>query len=217
MLEDLVSGLLFTRTRVREVEDIGPHFRRVAVESETAGALRYRAGDKVQVRVGGWKLRTFTPFTLAAAPELVQLLVFHHAPSPAGIWARSLAVGDLLELFGPRKSIVLEEIGGATLFGDETSIAAALSTTRSVLETDHESEVREVLARFGATGVTLVPRRHGDEHLRELGERLRAEAEPLVLTGRAQSIQSMRSHLGAERKRIAKTKAYWSVGRSGLD
>lgn len=217
MLEDLVNGLLLTRTRVIEVEDIGPHFRRVAIEAEKEGPLRFRAGDKVQVRVGEWKMRTFTPFTLAGTPQLTQLLVFHHAPSPAGSWARALAVGDSLELFGPRKSIALAEVADATLFGDETSIAAALSTARSVLETDHEAEVREVLARLGHHTVTLLSRQRGDEHLRELGDRLRGEAKPIVLTGKAQSIQSLRSHLGGERKRVAKTKAYWSVGRSGLD
>lgn len=216
-LEEWVNGVLLTRARVREVEDLGAHFRRVALQADGAHATRFRVGDKVQVRVGPWTMRTFTPFALAAAPAPMQLLVFHHAPSPAGRWARALQVGASVELFGPRKSLPLEELGAATLFGDETSVAAALAMRAAFLETDHELELRHVLERLGASAITPIARSPGDAHLRPLGERLLASSGPLVLTGKAQSIQALRSQLGPERRRVAKTKAYWAVGKSGLD
>lgn len=221
-LEDLVNGVLLTRGRVREIEDLGTHFRRLVVELDRAP--RIRAGDKVQFRVGAWTFRTLTPFALAADPGAMQLLVFHHTESPVGRWVRGLSAGDAVDFLGPRKSIPLAELGReVTLFGDETSVAAALALRGSgeghqaCLESDHPDETRDVLSKLGARAVTVLARSSGDDHLRELGEQLRASDRALVLTGKAQSIQALRSHLGSERRRIAKTKAYWSVGRAGLD
>lgn len=229
-LESLVNSLLLKRTRVRAVEALGEHFRLIDLVGDDPAALKFQPGDKVQVRVAPWTMRTFTPLVNvtsdpAAAPAgSLRLLVFHHAATPAGAWVRALSTGDEVEFFGPRRSIPLETLSGPhALFGDETSVgvAQALHTCaghhRSYLETDHPAELREVLERLQMHETTVVQRERADEHLGELAQQLRALAGALVFTGKAQSIQALRAHLGAEKRRIAKTKAYWSVGKVGLD
>lgn len=218
-LERMVTGLMVRRAHLLEIEDLGPHFRRLALDC----AVGFRPGDKVQVRVAPWTFRTFTPFSLPGSSAM-QLLVFHHAPSPASRWVRALSVGAELELLGPRRSIDFEDVAAeAVLFGDETSVAASVALLRvgaaheAFLESDHRDEVRAVLDALGVAGVTVLERRADDQHLRELGERLRAESRAMVLTGKAQSIQSLRGHLADARRHIAKSRAYWAPGRTGLD
>jgi hypothetical protein len=69
---------------------------------------------------------------------------------------------------------------------------------------------------------TLVPIAPNDQHLAEIyaavAKLARADAR-LALTGKAQSIQALRSRLKAQPALFGKqkTKAYWSVGKRGLD
>jgi NADPH-dependent ferric siderophore reductase len=221
-LADLINGLVTTAVRVQVVEDLGPRFRRIEVEGEGGQALPFKPGDKVQIRVADWAMRTYTPFSIDGGR--MQLLAFdHEGGTPASRWMRTLAVGDRVQLFGPRTSIVLADVGArAGLFGDETSIALALaqrSVARDamvILESSVADETAAVLARFSLEA-TVVPRVESDDHLRRVSELIVARDAPLVLTGRAKAIQTLRMLLGAEKRRIAKTKAYWALGKAGLD
>lgn len=220
-LADLVNGLLLGSARVSAVEDVGPHFRRVAFEGE-ADLLQFRPGDKLQIRVADWTFRTYTPFALEDGR--MQILAFdHEGGTPASRWLRALRVGDRVALFGPRKSIVLADVDArAALFGDETSIGLALAqrslgqSSTVFLESIVPAETEAVLARFGLDAA-VVQRVDSDAHLQQIATRVQAHDAPLILTGRAKAIQTLRSALGADRRRIAKTKAYWALGRAGLD
>ncbi len=131
-----------------------------------------------------------------------------------------------MELFGPRRSIPFGDLPEATtLFGDETSIAAAIAL-RSIpsqkaapifLEVTNTEETEQVLAQLGLTQVNVFQRSADDGHLTGLTNAMRGTRGALVLTGKAQSIQRVRNLLGEGKSRVGKSKAYWSVGGAGLD
>lgn len=91
-----------------------------------------------------------------------------------------------------------------------------------MLEASAGDDVKLALGPAGE-GATLVPRRTDESHLPEIVDRLRAALarEPgakLLLTGRAQAIQGVRAGLRARSlPRPVGTKAYWSLGKAGLD
>jgi NADPH-dependent ferric siderophore reductase len=134
---------------------------------------------------------------------------------------------------GPRGSLPLAGLQGpVVLFGDETSFAVAhtlrnlragVGGVEQVFEVSSRDESERVLKEFHLSGSAVIERTPGEAHLPAVAERLRAalRQQPgasLVLTGRAQAIQELRSRLRADGVGAAqKVKAYWSAGKSGLD
>jgi ferric-chelate reductase (NADPH) len=229
-MEKLLSDLVLTATTVTEIQELTGRFRLIELESEGLRKGRFRPGDKLQIRVAPWKLRTYTPLHWDYTLGRTQLLAFVHADGPGTTWASSLAVGARVDVLGPRSSLPLSDLGDrATLFGDETSVgvAAVLRASRpgarTVLESSFPAETEDALAGLGVDDAVVIPRATGDAHLVEVRDRLRRAArEPgppqLVLTGRAQSIQAVRALLDPpSRRSVARTKAYWAVGKAGLD
>jgi len=229
-VEKLVSDLLLTSATVSAIQDLSEHFRLIELEGQALRRARFRPGDKLQIKVAPWKLRTYTPLHWNVALGRTQILAFVHASGPGTTWANSLAAGARVEMFGPRASIPLSDLGDrAVLFGDETSIGvaavlqAARPHARAVLESSFAGETEEVLARVGLADAVVIARAAGDAHLAEVRDRLRSAArEPgpaaLVLTGKAQSIQAVRALLDPpSRRSVARSKAYWAVGKAGLD
>ena len=229
-MERLASDLILTPTTVTEIQELTGRFRLIELEGEGLRKGRFRPGDKLQIRVAPWKLRTYTPLHWDYTLGRTQLLAFVHAAGPGTTWATSLAVGTRVDVLGPRASIPLSDLGDrAVLFGDETSVgvAAVLRASRpgaeALLESSFPGETEQVLASLGLDDAVVIPRTSGDAHLVEIRDRLRRAArEPgppaLVLTGRAQSIQAVRALLDPpSRRSVARTKAYWAVGKAGLD
>ncbi len=56
-LAGLVNGIFLSKTKVQSVERLSPHYFRV-----TTDALTFAPGDKAQIRVADWGMRTYTPF-----------------------------------------------------------------------------------------------------------------------------------------------------------
>ena len=206
-MEKRLSDLMLTATTVTEIQELTGRFRLIELEGEGLRKGRFRPGDKLQIRVAPWKLRTYTPLHWDYTLGRTQLLAFVHADGPGTTWASSLAVGARVDVLGPRSSIPLSDLGDrATLFGDETSVgvAAVLRASRpgarTVLESSFPAETEDALAGLGVEDAVVIPRATGDAHLVEVRNRLRRAArEPgppqLVLTGRAQSIQAVRALL----------------------
>lgn len=220
--EGLLTGVMCTKARVVATEALSEHYRRIELQSEDGASLHGNPGDKLQVRVAPWTFRTFTPL---AADTNTHLLCFRHdGESAADAAFAALRAGDRLELLGPRRSLPLLDLDGPlVLFGDETSIAVALAlrtaapTAKVILEADLRAETVALLERLALRDAIVVQRTQDDAHLTEVCEHLRAAPGRWVLTGKAQSLQRLRALLGADKSRIAKTKAYWSVGKRGLD
>jgi NADPH-dependent ferric siderophore reductase len=150
-------------------------------------------------------------------------------PTPGADWARTVEKGSACQLFGPQRSLRVDAgTRFVVLFGDETSFGVAralrtVSDTRPVFEVDDPVEARVVLAGLGIEEPVLVKRASEDSHLDAAAGALRdaLDAEPtapLLLTGRAQSIHAVKAYFKASgRVPPSRTKAYWSVGKTGLD
>lgn len=227
---------LFTRTAVvAEVRPLGQRFRRVVVEGSSLCEARWVPGQKVQVAMGGWTYRTYTPLSWDAERGRVELLVFLHGDAPGASWGREVRAGDACAFFGPRDSIDLTSLERpGLLFGDETSLglAHALRFTpdghrgvRVLLEVDAAAELAEPLDDLGLTDVDLVERQPNDTHLGQLEARgvddIRARGvRGLVLSGKASSIQRLHRPFrdaGAIPRSQARNRAYWAPGKRGLD
>ena len=227
----MVGRFLFREVETVEVRDLGASFRLVSFRGESLRAASWEPGDKIQIYLPPHGMRTYTPMTWDADRGSAELLVFIHGTSPGAEWGRRLRAGDRWQFFGPRRSIRATDLDGpVVLFGDETSfgVARALasakspSAVKSVFEVSDASESTDVLSKMGIIGTT-VQREPAEAHLAATCDRLVEElgANPgasLVMTGKAQSIQLLRARLKAKNAlRSGKVKAYWSVGKAGLD
>lgn len=169
----------FTKSaRVRESRLLEERLRLVVLGDESLRGARWTPGDKVQVALGGWAFRTYTPMSWDANTGSTQLLVFLHGEAPGAAWGRSLRVGDSCALFGPRDSLDLNALGRpALVFGDETSFALAhamrftprgAADVRMVFEVTDEKVAQSVLGYLGITNVDLIERRSDESHLSEI-------------------------------------------------
>ena len=234
-LGEVVGRVLFREAEVTAVRDVAPGFRLAKAEGADLRNVAWTPGDKVQVFLAGEGMRTYTPMTWDRERGQTTFLLHVHgaATTPGAAWAKKLAVGERFRFFGPRGSIGFPALGRDVLFfGDETSFAAASALhavnahTSYVFEATDVDAAAKALTELGVTGasvLSVVARREGDEHVNELAGQLAAHLEAngraqLTMTGRAQTIQSIKRALSARGLRAAgKTKAYWSVGKAGLD
>lgn len=233
-LEGAVAKLFARTARVRAVRDVAEDFRLLTLSGGALRDVAWSPGQKIQVLLGGWVNRTYTPMSWNAGQGTTELLGYAHGAHPGSEWVRSLQPEQECALFGPRGSLDLNALGRpAVLFGDETSfgLAHALRFTPGgghgvelVLEVTSLSAARAALDAVDVSGAVLVQRLPGDAHLDEVAEVLRQlRYAPAVchwvLSGKATSIARLTKLLraqGTPRRRI-QTKAYWSPGKSGLD
>ena len=237
-IEGVLLKLVARPATVTAVEALGPRFRLLTLAGEALQGVAWRPGDKVQMLLGGFVSRTYTPLSWDSERGVTQLLAYLHgdAPhaTPGAAWADGVARGDACQVFGPRPSLKLaQRTRNAVFFGDETSFAAAaafnamsgwLHKVSFVFEVSQVDECRPVLQALNLREAVLVPRAPDGAHLADVDEQIdrvavATRAHDVVLTGQAGSIQ----HLVRAHKQRGKasadvvTKAYWAVGKSGLD
>jgi NADPH-dependent ferric siderophore reductase len=226
---------LFTRSAtVSQLRVLDERFRLVTLSGEALRGVRWAPGQKLQVALGGWVYRTYTPLCWDALAGSTQLLLFLHGESPGSAWGRALQVGDPCMLFGPRDSLDLSRLARpGLLFGDETSFALAhalrftpggAAGVRMVLEVDEQRAARDILEHIGIGDAELIERKPDDSHSAEV-ERIAVELlqahsiKSCALSGKASSIQRLSKRLralGLSRREI-QTRAYWAPGKVGLD
>lgn len=220
------------QARVAEVENVGANFRLVTLESAAFRNVDWTPGQKIQIAMGSaFTNRTYTPIDWDRAAGRTRFLAYVHGSGPGSAWIRSLRENDACDVLGPRTSLGAPPASGrAVLFGDETSLGLAFALQRQhaggafdvMLEASDFAGAEQVVDRLGIVGVTLAAAQRDDAHLRGIGETLRqlgSRAAHVVLTGKAQSIQALRRALkagGVPNSRI-ETKAYWAIGKTGLD
>ena len=143
-----------------------------------------------------------------------------------------MKAGDPCGFVGPQRSIARTPTRPAILFGDETSLGVAHALGHAgpaaplvcVFEVGAPAALAPAVTALGLDdAAVLVERRADDGHLAAVAAQLVAahrehrDAE-LIFTGRGQSIQALRTRLrelGVAAR--GPTKAYWSVGKTGLD
>lgn len=168
--------------------------------------------------------RTYTPFGWNNRTGGVRFLFHIHGKGLASEWAWEVGKGAACGLVGPAASIDPPAAGtNALLFGDETSIATALSAgldrtcgSQCVFEADDAPGLRQTLSAVGLQDARVIARRPDMAHLAEVQALLaRAGADDvLALTGNARSIQRLHRMRGPSF--AVRTKAYWAEGKSGL-
>lgn len=226
LFESAVQKLFTRPARVVEIENIGP-YRLVTLGGDALRNASWTAGDKIQIQLGGWVQRTYTPLDWDADNGRLRILIFLHADGPGTQWARALRQGDSCVVFGPRKSVRLAEPQPSLIFfGDETSVglAAALTPAEILLEMNAPAASAGVLAMLGLQHAQLCARHRDDAHIAGLGNQLLAmlQAQPeaeIVLTGKASTIQHLARLLRRQPGPAAlrHSKAYWATGKSGMD
>ena len=136
LLESALHKLFMRTAHVDLVEDVGTAFRVVTLAGKVLCNAGWAAGDKLQVQLGGWTQRTYTP--LEWSPEIghTRILVHLHGSGPGAHWGRSVRAGDTCTVFGPRKSIDLvlqaQPAAAVVLTGKASSILHMRKALRSI-------------------------------------------------------------------------------------
>ena len=235
-IEGVLLKLVARPATLAAVEPLGPRFRLITLAGDALQGVAWQAGDKVQLPLGGFVSRTYTPLWWNRERGETQLLAYLHGDrphaTPGAAWADTAARGDACRVFGPRPSLRLaQRTRNAVFFGDETSFAAAaafkalsgwLHKVSFVFEVSQVEECRPVLQALNLREAVLVPRAPGAAHLADVAaeiDRVATRASDYVLTGQAGSIQHLVRALRQRGKSSADllTKAYWAVGKTGLD
>ena len=226
---------LFTKTAtVGETRALDERFRLVTLSGDSLRGVQWTPGQKVQVALGGWVYRTFTPLSWDPVQGSTQLLLFLHGEAPGAVWGRGLKVGDSCAIFGPRASLDLDSLDRpALLFGDETSFALAHAMrftargpadVRMVFEVTSKKVAEGVLAHLGIANADLIERAPDDSHLSDVEKVVvdhlhTSSTKSCALSGKASSIQRLNKRLralGLAGHQI-RTRAYWAPGKVGLD
>lgn len=233
-LEGAFSRLFTRSATVSEARTVAENFRLLTLSGPALQGVTWIPGQKVQLMLGGWVQRTYTPLSWDSQGGVARLLAYAHGPFPGSDWSRTLAEGDTCAIFGPRGSLDLNALGRpAVVFGDETSIGlvhalchtpARADAVHVVLEVSALDAAQMALDAIGVAGCQLVQRRADDGHLAEVeqiaaGLLQRHSPESWVLSGKAPSIQRLIGRLrqlDVPRRRI-QSKAYWAPGKVGLD
>jgi NADPH-dependent ferric siderophore reductase len=114
--------------RVVDVVDIGPRMRRITIGGDALAEFTALPGQDVVVHVsdghGAGVSRRYTIRHLDNATRRFDLDVVMHAHGPGAAWAASVAIGDDVEVFGPRGKVLPSRAGWQLFAGDESAIPA---------------------------------------------------------------------------------------------
>lgn len=234
VVESVLQKLFMRQSRVDSIEDFNAKFRLVTLSGDALKNVAWTPGDKMQIQLGGWVQRTYTPLAWDPEKGQTRILVYLHAQGPGTAWARSLCVGDVCHFFSPRRSIDLTQLRRPAVFcGDETTfgLARALQATAGgaqgvefLFEVSTPSESLKALEHLGLAKAHHCACGEGDAHLPELERKMLEmldshHPEQFVLAGRSTAIQRLRQALKQRGWRGSQfhTRAYWTPGKKGLD
>lgn len=209
---------------VRAVEAVGDAFRFVTLGGPDLVDRRWRSGDMIQLSLGAWESRAYTPHRYDPGRGELQFVGFVHGNGIGSTWLSTAAVGVSCQLVGPRQALDLERVRGPAIFvGDETSFstAAAIPDRRDVaciFEVTDADASRTVLERLGIRNGILILREPNERHLEAVEQLVMAAERPsVILTGKATTIAHLYKSLRrAGRSKTATNVAYWSPGRKGF-
>lgn len=223
---------------VKRLERLPPGMIRVVLGGEElAGFTSLGFDDHVKLFFPGGteddSRRDFTPRRFEAAAGELWIDFFLHEAGPAATWAADVAVGQILEIGGPRGSVVIDPTGIDThlLVGDETALPAIgrrleeLPTgARAIVVVESAAGVeRPVLGSLATVQTTWVDRDRSDASAETIIGVLRrldfASAGCFAWVAHESTVaRTIRTYLVQERgfgKRWVKAAGYWQRGASG--
>lgn len=224
MLLSAIGKLVLRETKVSAVVELAPTLRAITLEGADLRDIAWTAGDKIQVLLPSLDVRTYTPVSWNHLTGSTTLVAYDHGDSPGASWSRRAKPGDACKFVGPQRSLQRRASKPCVIFGDETSVGvvAALAEQPNLSAVLEVSSPEHVTAAFAALGVNAsvvcIARSSGDAHLADCASKLAEHrGAELLLTGRAQSIRAVQTALRSSGVRSLANKAYWSVGKTGLD
>ncbi len=222
MLLSAIGKLVLRDTKVAAVSELAPSLRAITIEGADLRDIAWTAGDKIQVLLSSLDVRTYTPIEWKAGTT--KLVVYDHGDSPGASWSRRAKLGDPCRFVGPQRSLQRHANKPVVVFGDETSVGVVAALARepnltAVLEVSSPENVTAAFAALGTQAtIVCIARTAGDAHLADCASKLAEHrGAELMLTGRAQSIRVLQAKLKSSGVRSEANKAYWSVGKTGLD
>jgi ferric-chelate reductase (NADPH) len=232
LVERAVIRLFMRDAQVSAVDQIAPNFRLIEFLGENLRGIEWIEGQKLQIAPGSaFVTRTYTPILFDSGKGRTKILAYSHGTGPGSDWANSVAIGESCHLFGPRQSLQISSgTSPLILVGDETSIGLSYAVAarwpdreiHHLFEVNAPEAAAAVISHLNLSGTEIYTRKAGDAHLQAIASQIGIFAErgaEFVLTGKATSIQSLRQVmklLDIASSRI-KPKAYWSLGKAGLD
>lgn len=219
---------------VADAYDINKNYRLVGISGDALMSSAWRRGQKVQFQVSGNALRTHMPLSWDTRTGFAEFLFFLHGNGPGSAWAASLKRGDLCWMSLLKPCLDFCEMKGPTIFfGDETSVGSALAFSASayaaheqayILEATSQDCCEQIVRYARLANTAIIQKRTGHGHAAEIARLFLETARCVdlpkwVLTGCAQSIQRVRSHLGLFGSHLPMmiVKPYWAEGKVGLE
>jgi NADPH-dependent ferric siderophore reductase len=218
---------------IADVVDVGPRMRRITIAGAALADFSAWPGQDVVVHVsdghGGSVSRRYTIRNLDNTMRLLDLDVVMHGHGPGAAWAASVAIGDDVEVFGPRGKVRLATAGWQLFAGDESAIpavaemiAALPSATAGialieVADADDEQRIdaAELIdVRWLYRGTT--PPGESDLLDRALATiDIPAADRHAYVFGESRVVRRLRDDLGGRGLQPAEisAKGYWNVGR----
>ncbi|HEY5050347.1 MAG TPA: siderophore-interacting protein [Acidothermaceae bacterium] len=218
---------------VADVVDVGPRMRRITIGGDALAEFVALPGQDVVVHVsdghGGGVSRRYTIRNLDTEVRRLDLDVVMHGDGPGAAWAASVAIGDGVEVFGPRGKVLLAAAGWQLFVGDESAIPAiaemigalpvgtAAIALIEVTDADDEQSIRAT----GLVDVRWLHRRATPPGESELLHQAVTSIEiPDVdrhayLFGESRVVRRLRDDLGGRglQPHEISAKGYWNLGR----
>jgi NADPH-dependent ferric siderophore reductase len=221
----------FERAVITDVCDINQNFRFVSIHSDAFRTCPESRGHKVHFRVNDINLRTYIPIRCNPCLAVADFLLFLPRNGPGSSWATSLAKGDVCQVRVSKPSLNVTQVKGRTVFfGDETSIASAMTLSQSayaayehtyVFEASSLPLAEQMIRHAGLVNSIVVQKRIDRAHLSEVAPLSFASSRDLTLpnwifTGCKQSIRRLQQQLVHDGIRFTEmiVKPYWTEGEA---
>ena len=218
------------RVSVADVRQPAKGFLLLTLVGDELTKHAWHAGDRMSLRTPDDELRNYTPFDWDQAAGRARLLGVGLANGPGTRFLSTLAVGDEVQVIGPKKSIDLNLDQAPIIVGDETvlGLCAAWVNMHPTLPATVVLEAADIGAcQAAAQAIGVAPDRvvaDRDSLVAAVVETARDHpTAPLILSGRAQTIAAVRRALkdaGLNDRRTnpsTAARAYWDENRAGLD
>jgi NADPH-dependent ferric siderophore reductase len=219
---------------VAGVVDVGPRMRRITLGGEALAEFVALPGQDVVVHVsdghGGGVSRRYTIRGLDTAARRFELDVVMHGHGPGAAWASSVAIGDAVEVFGPRGKVVLAAAGWQLFAGDESAIPAIaemiralpVATTAVALIEVTDADDEQPISTTELIDVRWLHRRATPPGESELLDGAVAAIEipdadrHAYLFGESRVVRRLRDDLGGRglQPHEISAKGYWNLGRA---
>jgi NADPH-dependent ferric siderophore reductase len=216
---------------VVRVVDVGPRMRRITVGGAALADFAPLPGQDVVVHVsdgaGGGVSRRYTIRNLDTAAHRLDLDVVMHGHGPGAAWAASVAIGDDVEVFGPRGKVRLADSQWQLFVGDESAIpaiaemVAALpggTTAVAVIEVTDADDEQSIAGPVDVRWLHRLETPAGESEL--LDQAVASIEIPDVdrhayLFGESRVVRRLRDGLGGRglHPHEIDAKGYWNLGR----